>query len=213
MFHTHRARDHVYRDRLHAIEPTEHRSNRRGAVLALDVRRVEFRAHGSDNIPMQMEPKTVAETALTMAVMMLPGDANPHGQVHGGAIMKLVDTAAAAVAHRHARSHVATARVDSMSFLAPVEVGDLVTFKASVNAVWHTSMEIGVRVESENLLSGKVTHTSSAYLVLVAVDNDLRPRPVPPLLTQTPDEQRRHTEAEERRARRLATRTAPDQGM
>src|SRR2546426_11364053 len=99
-----------------------------------------------------MKPKAVDETGLTMAVMMLPSDANPMGQVHGGTIMKLVDTAAAVVAHRHARSHVATARIDSMSFMAPVEVGNLVTCKASMNAVWRTSMEVGVRGETENLL-------------------------------------------------------------
>ena len=119
---------------------------------------------------MDAHAKPVAETALTMAVMMMPADANPQGQVHGGTIMKLIDTAAAAVAHRHARSHVATARIDSVNFLAPVEVGDLVTFKASMNAAWHTSMEVGVRVETENLLTGKVTHTSSAYVVLVALN-------------------------------------------
>lgn len=160
---------------------------------------------------MKSEPKTAAETAITMAVMMLPSDANPQGQVHGGTIMKLVDTAAAVVAHRHARSHVATARIDSMSFLAPVEVGDLVTFKASLNAVWRTSMEVGVRVETENLLSGEVTHTSSAYLVLVAVDESHRPRPVPPLVTRSAAEKRRRSDAEERRDRRLATRL-PKQG-
>jgi acyl-CoA hydrolase len=161
---------------------------------------------------METKPKTAAETAITMAVMMLPSDANPQGQVHGGTIMKLVDTAAAVVAHRHARSHVATARIDSMSFLAPVEVGDLVTFKASLNAVWRTSMEVGVRVETENLLSGKVTHTSSAYLVLVAVDENHRPKPVPPLVTSSATEKRRRANAEERRERRLATRVTPDRG-
>ncbi len=161
---------------------------------------------------MQMQAKTVEETALTMAVMMLPSDANPQGQVHGGTIMKLVDTAAAAVAHRHARSHVATARIDSMSFLAPVEVGDLVTCKASMNAVWRTSMEVGVRVETENLLTGEVRHTSSAYLVMVAVDENHRPKPVPPLLAQSTVEERRRDGAEERRERRLVSRATPDPG-
>ena len=160
---------------------------------------------------MDAHAKPVAETALTMAVMMMPADANPQGQVHGGTIMKLIDTAAAAVAHRHARSHVATARIDSVNFLAPVEVGDLVTFKASMNAAWHTSMEVGVRVETENLLTGKVTHTSSAYVVLVALDQDHAPRPVPELISQTPNEQRRRAEAEDRRERRLAARITPDQ--
>src|SRR5436853_3698377 len=116
-----------------------------------------------------MEPKAVSESCVTMAVQMLPGDANPWGQVHGGTIMKLVDSAAAVAAHRHARSLVVTARIDEMSFLAPVEVGDLVTLRASVNAVWRTSMEVGVRVETENLLTGEVRHTAAAVLVLVAV--------------------------------------------
>lgn len=157
-----------------------------------------------------MEPKTVADSAVTMSVMMLPSDANPQGQVHGGSIMKLVDTAAAVVAHRHSRSLVATVRIDEMTFLAPVEVGELVTFKASLNAAWSTSMEVGVRVETENLLTGEITHTSSAYLVFVALDEERRPRPVPPVIAGTPDEKRRMAAAQERRARRLAAR--PRQG-
>ena len=141
-----------------------------------------------------------------MAVQMLPGDANPQGQVHGGTIMKLVDSAAAVAAHRHARSMVVTARMDEMSFLAPVEVGDLVTLRASVNAVWHTSMEVGVRVETENLLTGEVRHTASAYLVVVAIGDDRKPREVPPLDPQTAEARRREAEAQTRRAHRLATR-------
>jgi acyl-CoA hydrolase len=159
---------------------------------------------------MQQQPRTVEETTIIMATMMLPSDANPMGQVHGGTIMKLVDTAAAVVAHRHARSHVATARIDSMSFLAPVEVGDLVTCKASMNAVWRTSMEVGVRVETENLLTGELRHTSSAYLVLVAIDENHRPKPVPPLVCETAEQQQRRAAAEERRERRLAARPNPD---
>ncbi len=153
-----------------------------------------------------MEGKRVAESAVVMCVQMLPSDANPQGQVHGGTIMKHVDTAAAVAGHRHARSMVATARIDELSFLAPVEVGDLVMLKASVNAVWRSSMEVGVRVETENLLSGKITHTSSAYLVIVALDEARRPREVPPLIAETPDEQRRMAQAQERRAHRLITR-------
>src|SRR5256885_5096064 len=124
-----------------------------------------------------MQPKPPSEAAVTMAVQMLPSDANPQGQVHGGTIMKLVDSAAAVAAHRHARSMVVTARMDEMSFLAPVEVGDLVTLWASVNAVWRTSMEVGVRVETENLLTGEVRHTATAYLVLVAGGDRERPPP------------------------------------
>jgi acyl-CoA hydrolase len=153
-----------------------------------------------------VEGKQVTESSVIMCVQMLPSDANPQGQVHGGTIMKHVDTAAAVAGHRHARSMVATARIDEMSFLAPVEVGDLVMLKASVNAVWRSSMEVGVRVETENLLTGKITHTSSAYLVIVALDEAHRPREVPPLIAETPAEQRRMAEAQQRRARRLASR-------
>ncbi|MEA2641963.1 MAG: hypothetical protein QOF51_3357 [Chloroflexota bacterium] len=153
-----------------------------------------------------LPPKTVQATAITMAVLMLPADANPFGQVHGGTVMKLVDSAAAVAAHRHARAQVATVRIDDMSFLAPVQVGDLLTLRASVNAVWRTSMEVGVRVETENLTTGIVTHTSSAYLVFVALDTALRPRDLPPLVAETPDEQRRLAAAQLRRARRLTAR-------
>jgi acyl-CoA hydrolase len=147
-----------------------------------------------------------------MAVLMLPSDANPFGQVHGGTIMKLVDTAAAVAAHRHARSLVATVAMDEMSFLAPVEVGDLVTLRACVNAVWRTSMEVGVRVEAENLMTGRVTHTSSAFLVFVALDEQRHPREVAPLLPKTAEEQRRMEAAEVRRAQRLARRTTGEPG-
>jgi acyl-CoA hydrolase len=141
-----------------------------------------------------------------MAELMLPSDANPFGHVHGGTIMKLVDSAAGVAAHRHARSQVGTVRIDDMSFVAPVYVGNLVTLKASVNAVWRTSMEIGVRVEAEDLFTGIVTHTSSAYLVFVALDAENRPIEVPRLVAETPEERRRLAEAELRRAHRLANR-------
>jgi acyl-CoA hydrolase len=132
--------------------------------------------------------------------------------VHGGTIMKLVDTAAAVAAHRHARSLVATVAMDEMSFLAPVEVGDLVTLRACVNAVWRTSMEVGVRVEAENLMTGRVTHTSSAFLVFVALDEQRQPREVAPLVARTPEEHRRLKAASVRRAQRLARRTAAEPG-
>jgi acyl-CoA hydrolase len=141
-----------------------------------------------------------------MAELMLPSDANPFGHVHGGTIMKLVDSAAGVAAHRHARSQVGTVRIDDMSFVAPVYVGNLVTLKAAVNAVWRTSMEIGVRVEAEDLFTGIVTHTSSAYLVFVALDAENRPIEVPRLVAETPEERRRLAEAELRRAHRLANR-------
>jgi len=134
-----------------------------------------------------------------MARAMLPSDANPWGNVHGGEIMKLIDSCAGAAAQRHARSRVVTARIDELSFVAPVVVGDLVTAKASVNEVGRTSMEVGVRVEAENTLTGTVVHVASAYLVFVAIDERGRPIPVPPLVAETQDEKRRMTGAKQRR--------------
>jgi len=138
-----------------------------------------------------------------MARTMLPSDANPYGNVHGGEIMKLIDACAGAAATRHARSRVVTAFVDELSFLAPVYVGDLVTAKASVNHVGRSSMEVGVRVESENLLTGSVVHISSAHLVFVSIDEKGTPVPLPTLIAETDEERRRLAAAEERRAQRL----------
>jgi uncharacterized protein (TIGR00369 family) len=139
-----------------------------------------------------------------MTQQMLPSDANPYGNVHGGVIMKLIDSAAGACAGRHARQRVVTARIDELSFVAPVVVGDLVYAKASVNDVGTTSMEVGVRVEAENVLSGKLVHVSSAYLVFVAIDEHGRPVPVPPIVAESKDELRRQQAARRRRELRLA---------
>jgi acyl-CoA hydrolase len=133
-------------------------------------------------------------------------DANSAGNVHGGTVMKLADEVAGLAAIKHSRRRVVTAGMDRMNFLVPIHIGELVTFSASVNAAWRTSMEVGVRVESENPLSGEVRHTNTAYLTMVALDEEGRPAPVPPLLVTTPDEQRREREAELRRANRLAER-------
>lgn len=138
-----------------------------------------------------------------MTQQMLPSDANPFGNVHGGVIMRLIDAAAGVAAGRHARERVVTARIDELSFLAPVFVGDLVYAKASVNDVGRTSMEVGVRVEAENIPSGKVVHVSSAYLVFVAIDEQGRPTAVPPLVAETAEEKRRQEAARVRRALRL----------
>jgi uncharacterized protein (TIGR00369 family) len=148
-------------------------------------------------------PKPVSASRTIMSRAMLPSDANPFGNVHGGEVMKLIDSCAGAAAQRHARSRVVTARIDELSFLAPVYVGDLVTAKASVNDVGSKSMEIGVRVEAENTLTGKTVHVSSAYLVFVAIDEEGRPIPVPPIVAETEDERRRMTAAKARRALRL----------
>jgi len=148
-------------------------------------------------------PKTVAASKTVMSRTMLPSDANPYGNVHGGEVMKLIDAVAGAAATRHARARVVTARIDELSFLAPVYVGHLVTAKASVNHVGKTSMEIGVRVEAEDMLTGNVVHVASAYLVFVATDERGKPVPLPPLVAETDDERRRMKAAETRRSLRL----------
>jgi acyl-CoA hydrolase len=133
-------------------------------------------------------------------------DANSAGNIHGGTVMKLVDEAAGLSAIKHSRSRVVTAAMDRMTFLVPIYVAELVTFSASVNAVWRTSMEVGVRVEAENPRTGERRHASTAYLTMVAVDDQGNPAGVPPLAVSTPDELRRMREAELRRANRLAER-------
>ena len=150
-----------------------------------------------------MVGKPVSGSKTVMARMMLPSDANPYGNVHGGEIMKLIDACAGAAATRHARGRVVTAFVDGLSFLAPVYVGHLVTAKASVNHVGRSSMEVGVRVDSEDLLTGKTAHVSSAYLVFVSTDDTGKPLPLPPLIAETDEERRRMRAAEQRRAQRL----------
>ncbi len=133
-------------------------------------------------------------------------DANSAGFIHGGTVMKLCDEAAGLAAIRHSRCRVVTAGMDRMTFLVPISVGELVTFQASVNAVWHTSMEVGVRVDTEDPRSGESRHSNSAYLTMVAVDERGRPLPVPPIFPETETEHRRAREAQLRRANRLAER-------
>ena len=150
-----------------------------------------------------MEGKRIQDTSVVIAQMMIPQDANPAGNIHGGVIMKLIDTAAGVAASRHARSHVVTASIDRLDFHCPVHIGDLVFFRASINMVGRTSMEVGVKVESENLLTGEVRHTSSAYLTYVALDANGRPHEVPPLILETVEDIRRNREAKTRRETRL----------
>jgi acyl-CoA hydrolase len=133
-------------------------------------------------------------------------DANSAGYVHGGLVMKLCDEAAGLAAIKHSRQRVVTAGMDRMTFNEPVHIAELVTFKAAVNAVWRTSMEVGVRVESENPRTGVVRHTSTAYLTMVALDEDGHPTSVPPIEVSSADEQRREREAQTRRRNRLAER-------
>ncbi|MDP2932288.1 MAG: acyl-CoA thioesterase [Chloroflexota bacterium] len=158
-----------------------------------------------------MQAKKSKDSSVIMSQVMTPQDANLAGNVHGGVIMKLIDNAAGVVAMRHAQTNVVTASVDRMDFHFPVFIGDLVWFKASVNLVGRTSMEVGVRAEAENLKTREVRHTASAYLTLVALDDNGRPTTTPPLILETEDEIRRNREAAIRRAARLREREAKKQ--
>jgi acyl-CoA hydrolase len=133
-------------------------------------------------------------------------DANSAGFVHGGTVLKLCDEVAALAAIRHSSRRVVTAGVDRMTFLEPVFVGDLLKVNATVNAAWRTSMEVGVRVEAENPFTGEVRHTSSAYLTMVALDDEGEPTAVPGLDPATPEQERRQQEAQLRRRNRLEER-------
>jgi uncharacterized protein (TIGR00369 family) len=153
--------------------------------------------------------RTVAQSRVVLAQHMGITDANLAGAVHGGSIMKLVDTAGALAAIRFCGGPVVTAAIDEMSFLEPVRLGDLVTLTASVNGVGTTSMEVGIRVETEDVMTGVRAHTGTAYFLYVALDPDTRkPIPVPRLVAETPEEVRRMRQAEIRRQARLARRTA-----
>jgi acyl-CoA hydrolase len=133
-------------------------------------------------------------------------DANSAGNVHGGTVLKLADEAAGLAAVKHSRQRVVTAGVDRVNFLYPIHIAELVTFSASVNAVWHTSMEVGVRVDAENPLTGEVRHTNTAYFTMVALDTAGNPTAAPALIATGPTEERRMREAGLRRTNRLAER-------
>ena len=153
-----------------------------------------------------MSPRPASRSESLLSKWMGITDANSAGFVHGGMVMKLCDEAAGIASIKHSRSRVVTAAMDRMTFLTPVHVGELLTLKAAVNAVWRTSMEVGVRVEAENPRTGEVRHTNTAYLTMVAVDDDGRPVEVPPLDASSSEEQRREREAQVRRANSLAER-------
>jgi acyl-CoA hydrolase len=153
-----------------------------------------------------MEARPVADSQTQLIHWMGVIDANSAGFIHGGVVMKLCDEAAGAAAVKHSRCRVVTAGVDRMAFLTPVHVGELVTFSASVNAAWRTSMEVGVRVDAENPLTGERRHTNSAYLTMVAVDESGNPVAVPPLIAETDEEREREAEAQVRRRNRLQER-------
>ena len=150
-----------------------------------------------------MQGKTVNETSITMSQIMQPEDANVAGNVHGGTIMKLIDSAAGVVAVRHCRSNAVTASVDRIDFHNPAYIGDLLIIKSSINMVGRTSMEIGARVEDERVLTGERFHIASAYLTYVSLDENLKPKAVPQLILESEAEVRRNQEAQVRRRMRL----------
>ena len=155
-----------------------------------------------------MKPRSVRETQHETSEIMMPQHANNLGHVFGGVILSMMDRTSAVAAIRHARNDCVTVSVDRVDFREPIHLGDLVVMKASVNFVGRTSMEVGVRIEAENLRTGVRRHTNSCYLTFVAIDDNGRPIEVPPLQPETDDERRRHSAARDRRRRRLEERNA-----
>ena len=163
--------------------------------------------HPKTNLAQSAEGKPVSASRSEMAEVVLPAQTNPLGKLLGGHVMHLVDIAAAMAAHRHSNSYVVTASVDSIDFRNPISLGEIVMLRSQVNRVFRTSMEVGVEVYSENVLTGERKHTTSAYVTFVAIDeNTGRPKPVRPLIVKTSEEKRRYQEAAERRKARLALR-------
>ena len=153
------------------------------------------------------------ETQHETSQLMMPQHSNNLDHVFGGVILAMMDTSAAVSAIRHARTNCVTVSVDRVDFREPIHLGDLVIMKCSVNFVGHTSMEVGVRVEAENLQTGVRRHTNSCYLTFVAVDRNGRPIPVPGLIAESEDEARRFEAAKARRQRRIEERTAEETAL
>jgi len=150
-----------------------------------------------------MEPKPPRLSQTTIAEVMMPHMANVLGNVHGGVLLGMMDRVGAVAAIRHAHMVCVTVSVDRVDFREPVRLGELVTMHACVNYAHRTSLEVGVRVEAENLLTGAKRHTNSCYLTFVAIDERGRPVPVPPVVPETDEERERFRKAERRRARRI----------
>jgi len=151
-----------------------------------------------------LNPRPVSDSISEMVELVLPNDANPLGALLGGRLMHWIDIAGALAAHRHSRSYVVTASTDHLDFLIPVRVGDLVIFKSSVNRVYSSSMEVGIKVWVESYFTGECRHVSSAYLTFVAIDRHGRKIPVAPVIPKTPEQQRRFEDAGRRRDLRRA---------
>jgi len=152
---------------------------------------------------MSLASKTPRESLTTMVRIMMPMDANNSGNVFGGTILRLIDEVGSVVALKHARTNVVTASVDRMDFYHPVYIGDMLRLNASINYVHKTSMEVGVRVEAENPLTGEVRHTGTCFLTYVGLDKNRKPTLIPELKLETDEEKRRWAEAKERRKTRL----------
>ncbi|PJH74878.1 MAG: acyl-CoA thioesterase [Anaerolineae bacterium CG_4_9_14_0_8_um_filter_58_9] len=155
-------------------------------------------------MPDTLPPKPMRASRITIAQLMQLEQANPMGNVHGGWIMKLVDEAGALAGMRHAQQRVVTVAIDQMVFRQPIRIGDLVILNAEVTYTGRTSMEVEVQVVAENPITGERTHTNTAYLVYVALGEDGKPAPVPPLIAENPAEKARMQAAKERQQRRLA---------
>ncbi|MCG8603442.1 acyl-CoA thioesterase [bacterium] len=153
-----------------------------------------------------MKGNPVSATYVEKCEIVLPNDANILGNILGGKVMHLMDIACAIAAHRHCRRPVVTASMDNLDFLHPIKVGELVIVKAAVNRVFRSSMECGAKVISENLQTGELKHTSSAYLTFVALDDKLKPMQVAPVIPETDVEKRRWSDAAIRREFRMAER-------
>jgi acyl-CoA hydrolase len=151
--------------------------------------------------------KPVKESQSEMTELVLPNDTNPLGALLGGRLMHMVDIAAALAGHRHSRSYLVTAAVDHLDFLHPARMGQFVVLKSSVNRVWNTSMEIGVKAFAEDILSGQRLHICSAYLTFVALDEQGNRRAIPPVIPEDAEEVRRYEQAGERRKHRLELRS------
>ncbi|MEE9219470.1 MAG: acyl-CoA thioesterase [Acidobacteriota bacterium] len=141
-----------------------------------------------------------------MTSVVLPGDTNPHGTIFGGRVLEMIDKAGAIAALRHCRSGVVTASIDNVHFLSPVHLGNIVHLEARINQVFRSSLEVGVEVYSEDPATGRCQHTTTAFITLVALDANGRPRPAPPLRLRTAAEHRRARQAERRRRWRLRNR-------
>lgn len=150
-----------------------------------------------------LAPKPMRASHVTLAQLMQPEHANPLGNVHGGWIMKLVDECGALACMRHARQRVVTVAMDRMTFRQPIKVGELVTLTAQVTYTGRTSMEAEVLVEAENPINGERTHTNTAYVVYVALDENGHPAPVPPVFAETPEEQEKLDAGKKRQRQRL----------